>query len=141
MQLIVCTALGLSCLFVYSFVYLFIYTAWKFFLSVSFYVHLFITTLTCSYFSACPSHSARLAFAISEWLYSPSFTIISFYFLLLNDSTLLYQEHNIVVVWLLLRSSLKYTDSLMKIFRLTPYNRWDKNGKRKVPCTVSARFT
>ena len=29
-----------------------------------------MTTLISSYFSALPSHSARLAFAISEWLCS-----------------------------------------------------------------------
>ena len=90
-------------------------TAQIFSLSV-FCVHLFITTLISNYFSPLPSHSARLAFAVSKWLYPPFFHN---YFLLLKDSTLLYQEHNTVVVWLLLLcSSLKYTDSLMKIFRL-----------------------
>ena len=29
----------------------------------------------------------------------------------------------------------------MKIFTHIPYNRWDKYRKRKVPCTVSVRFT
>ena len=38
-----------------------------------------IRTLISSYLSAWPSHSARLAFFISGWLCSLSFTIISFY--------------------------------------------------------------
>ena len=85
-----CTAVVLSCFFVYSFVYLFIYYSLNIFsLCVFVCICLFITTLISSYFPAWPSHSARLAFAISEWLCSLSFTIIYFY-----DSTLLYQEHN-----------------------------------------------
>ena len=52
-------------------------------------IFLFITTLISSYFSEWPSHSALLAFAISEWPCSLSFTIISFY-----DSTVLFQKHN-----------------------------------------------
>ena len=40
-----------------------------------------MTTLISSYFSAWPSHSARLAFAISEWLCSLFFHN---YFLLMS---------------------------------------------------------
>ena len=79
MQLIVCTAVVLSCFFVYSFVSLFIYYSLNIFsLCVFVCICLFITTLISSYFPARPSHSARLAFAISEWLCSLSFTIINF---------------------------------------------------------------
>ena len=76
---VLCTAVVLFCFFAYSFVYLFIYYSLNIFsLCVFVYNCLFTTTLISSYFSAWPSHSARLAFAISEWLCSLSFTIISF---------------------------------------------------------------
>ena len=79
---IMCTAVVLSCFFVYSFVYLFIYYSLNIFsLCVFVSICLFITTLISSYFPAWPSHSARLAFAISEWLCSLSFTIIYFLWL------------------------------------------------------------
>ena len=82
MQLTVCKAVVLSCFFVYSFVYLFIYYSLNIFsLCVFVCICLFITTLISSYFPAWPSHSARLAFAISEWLCSLSFTIIYFLWL------------------------------------------------------------
>ena len=91
MQLIVCTAVVSSCFFVYSFVYLFIYySLYISSLCVFVCICLFITTLISSYFSAWPSHSARLAFAISEWLCSLFFSQL-FPF---NVFTLLYQEHN-----------------------------------------------
>ena len=91
MQLIVCTAVALSCFFVYSFVYLFIYYSLNIFsLCVFGCICLLITTLISSYFLAWPSHSARLAFAISKWLCSLFFSqLFTFY-----DSTLLYQDHN-----------------------------------------------
>ena len=91
MQLIVCTAVVLSCFFVYSFVYLFIY--YSLFISslcVFVCICLFMTTLISSYSSARPSHSARLAFAISEWLcylfFHNCFLLMSLHFS--------YQEHN-----------------------------------------------
>ena len=50
---------------------------------------LYITTLISSYFSAWPSHSAQLAFAISEWLCSLSFTII---YQLMNEAEYLMKK-------------------------------------------------
>ena len=59
MQLIVCTAVVLSCFFVYLFVYLFIYySLYISSLCVFVCICLFITTLMSSYFSAWPAHSA-----------------------------------------------------------------------------------
>ena len=86
-----CTAVVLSCFFVYSFVYLFIYYSLNIFsLCVFVCICLFITTLISSYFSAWPSHSARLAFAISEWLcylfFYKCFLLMSLHFS--------YQEHS-----------------------------------------------
>ena len=79
MQLIVCTAIVLSCFFFCSFVYLFIYYSLHISsLCVFVCIWLLITTLISSYFSAWLSHSAWLALAISEWLCSLFFTIISF---------------------------------------------------------------
>ena len=92
MQLIVCTAVVLSCFFVYSFVYLFIYySLYISSLGVFVCICLFITTLMSSYFSAWPSHSARLAFAISEWLCTLFFSQL-FPFNVLTH--FLYQKHN-----------------------------------------------
>ena len=75
MQLIVCTVVVLSCFFVYLFVYLFIY--YRLYISslcvfVCLCVHLFIYDNfdILSYFSAWPSHAARLALPISEFLCS-----------------------------------------------------------------------
>ena len=92
MQLIVRTAVVSSCFFVYSFVYLLIYySLYISSLCVFVCICLFITTLISSYLSARTSHSARLAFAISEWLCSLSFFWQFFNF---NVFTLLYQESN-----------------------------------------------
>ena len=75
----------LLCLFVCVFVYL-LQLKYFFFLCFCF----LIRTLISSYFPAWPSHSARLAFAISKWLCSLFFSqLFTFY-----DSTLLYQDHN-----------------------------------------------
>ena len=61
----------LLCLFVYLLIYYSLYISC---LCVFVSICLFITTLISSYFSAWPSHSARLALAISEWLCSPFFS-------------------------------------------------------------------
>ena len=96
MKLIVCTAAVLSCFFVYSFVCSFIYYS-LYICSLCLFVciWLFITTLTSSYFSAWPNHSARLAFAISEWLCSLFFHN---YFLLMSLHFCIKSTIKIVVV-------------------------------------------
>ena len=79
-QLFVCTAIVLLlCLFVCVYIYL---LQFKYF-SLCLCVHLFIyynlniwLLFKGSYFSAWPSRSAQLAFAISEWLCSLFFAII-----------------------------------------------------------------
>ena len=78
----------LVCVFVYSL------QLKKFFFQCFFFfscICLFITTLISSYFFAWPSHSARLSLL---FLSGCALSFFHNYFLLLNDSTFLYQEHN-----------------------------------------------
>ena len=83
MQLIVCAAVVLSCFFVCLFVYLFIYYS-LYISSLCVFVCIFFIYNNfdiLSYFSAWPSHEARLALAISEWLCS---LVFHNYFLLMS---------------------------------------------------------
>ena len=92
MQLIVCTAVALSCFFVYSFVYLFNYYSLNIFslcVFVCIIICSFITTLISNYFPARPSHSPRLILLFLSGCALFLWQLFTFY-----DSTLLYQEHN-----------------------------------------------
>ena len=96
MQLIVRTAVVSSCFFVYSFVYLLIYySLYISSLCVFVCICLFITTLISSYLSARTSHSARFAFAISEWL---CYLFIHNFFLLMSLHFFIKSTIKIVVV-------------------------------------------
>ena len=83
MQLVVCTAVVLSCFFVYSFECVFVYLSqlkYILYLCVFICICLFITTLISSYFSSCRIYSARLALICYFWVAVLSFfhIIISF---------------------------------------------------------------